>query len=458
MHRFDGFFDFYRLPEICTVKRFSAVLLFGCCKEVPCSQSKHSTKLSYTSIYYDFDIIALFAANVNPLLRNLLHTQCYCAIMGKVIKMLGIYIHIPFCLRKCPYCAFYSKAYNEQLIKSYVSALIRNIKSYKPKQLPADTVYFGGGTPSLLSVNDVRALISALSESFKLSLDCEITLEANPSSVDYEKLLGYRMAGVNRISFGVQSANDDELRLLGRLHSFAQAKAAVETAKSAGFENISCDLMIGTPNQTMASLNTSCKELAALGIPHISCYMLKIEEGTAFDCERVKQSAAGDDLMADMYLALCSELAVQGYTRYEISNFSKPGYESRHNMKYWLLKDYLGFGPSAHSYFEGQRFYVTEGIDDYISSDVQTIVIEDSSPDRLEEYIMLSLRLKSGLSISKINSLGGSGGEVLRCVQPFINNGLMEQKGDSLSLTDSGALVSNTLIVEVYTAAIGENR
>lgn len=378
--------------------------------------------------------------------------------MDMVIEMIGIYIHIPFCLRKCPYCAFYSIPFTEKRKQKYVEAVIRNIHSYGSRNLTADTVYFGGGTPSLLSAVDIKRILSAANDSFRLSKDSEITIEANPSSVSPQKLSGYREAGVNRISFGVQSTVDEELRLLGRLHDFSGAQKAVGMARLAGFENISCDLMIGTPAQTVPSLLYSAEAIAALDPTHISCYMLKIENGTPYDCERVKKAAADDDLSADMYLALCRRLADLGYYRYEISNFSRPGYESRHNLKYWSLDDYIGIGASAHSYFEGRRFYVPDSIDDFIASPLQPILIEDDSPDALEEYIMLSLRLASGLSIEKIAALGGNGGAVLKAIEPYVKAGLISCCGANISLTDSGALVSNTLIVEIYMAAISKNR
>lgn len=374
------------------------------------------------------------------------------------LNLTGIYIHIPFCIRKCPYCAFYSVEYNEELKRQYVSSLIRNIRGYKGRNIPADTVYFGGGTPSLLAPDELEGILSAVKESFLLAPDSEITIEANPSSTDYNKLAAYRKAGANRISFGVQSSNDNELRLLGRLHDFSGARDAVLAAKSAGFENISCDLMIGTPAQTVDSLLASASDIAALGANHISCYMLKIEEGTPYDCERIRNSAADDDSISDMYLALCRELSVLGYHRYEISNFSKPGFESRHNLKYWRLEDYIGFGPSAHSYFAGRRFYVPDSIDEYISSPSQSYVSEDESPDMLEEYVMLSLRLNEGMSLKKLASLGGDKGAVIKKIEPLEDAGLVMLNNDVISLTDSGALVSNGIILEVYLAAIGENQ
>ncbi len=372
--------------------------------------------------------------------------------------MTGIYIHVPFCIKKCPYCDFYSVEYSQRVKNDYVRALIRNIRKYKGKMICADTAYFGGGTPSLLSAEDVQGILSALRDSFMLSPESEITLEANPSSADYSKLSEYRKLGVNRISFGVQSSSDEELRLLGRLHDFDGAKAAVLAAKAAGFKNISCDLMIGTPKQTLQSLIRSANDIASLGVSHISCYMLKIEEGTPFNCEKIRSAVADDDSVSDMYLALCRELNDLGYSRYEISNFSKPGCESKHNLKYWRLEDYIGFGPSAHSLYSGKRFYVGESVEDYIASEHQKEIIEDASPDKLEEYVMLSLRLSEGMSLKRLSFLGGDARAVIAKAGKLASAGLALLDNGVLSLTDKGALVSNSIILEVYLAAIGENQ
>lgn len=372
--------------------------------------------------------------------------------------MTGIYIHVPFCIKKCPYCAFYSVGYSQELKDKYVSALIRSILRYKDKSICADTVYFGGGTPSLLSAEDMKGILSAVRQSFVISHEAEITVEANPSSTDLSKLSAYRSMGINRISFGVQSSNDTELRLLGRLHDFAGAKSAVLAAKFAGFENISCDLMIGTPRQTVTSLLDSVRDISSLGVSHISSYMLKIEEGTPYDSDSIRQSAADDDCVSDMYLALCRELDRLGYARYEISNFSRPGYESKHNLKYWRLEDYIGFGPSAHSFYGGKRFYIKESVGDYISSDGQNEIIEDDAPDMLEEYVMLSLRLREGMSLKRLSSLGGDAQAVLASAERFVKAGFVRLENGAISLTDRGALVSNSLILEIYLAAIGENQ
>ncbi|MCD8005879.1 MAG: radical SAM family heme chaperone HemW [Oscillospiraceae bacterium] len=370
--------------------------------------------------------------------------------------MLGIYIHVPFCLRKCPYCAFYSVGYSESLKNDYVNAVARNIRKYSYMRLPCDTVYFGGGTPSLLTPRDIHTIMEAISSSFNLSPASEITMEANPSSVTLDSLSGYYRAGVNRLSFGIQSLNDNELKALGRLHDARTALKAVDMAREAGFENISCDLMIGTPYQTISSLLESCWQLTSIGIPHISCYMLKIEDDTPYDCDEIRCSVADEDAICDMYLALCDELRTVGYERYEISNFAKSGLRSRHNMKYWTGEDYLGFGPSAHSFFQGKRFYVPSNLKSYIASETQPELIEDSAPDQLEEYIMLSLRLSDGMSLERVEDLGGDSQAVLQKSRQFTASGFATITDNRITLTDKGALVSNSIIFELYSAAIGE--
>ncbi|MCC8195288.1 MAG: radical SAM family heme chaperone HemW [Ruminococcus sp.] len=370
--------------------------------------------------------------------------------------MLGIYIHVPFCLRKCPYCAFYSVTYSESLKDDYVNAISRNIRRYSDMRLPCDTVYFGGGTPSLLTPGDVNTVMEAIRSSFNLSPSSEITMEANPCSVTADSLSGYYRVGVNRLSFGVQSLNDNELKALGRLHDSKTALNAIDMARGAGFENISCDLMIGTPYQTIDSLLNSCWQLTNLGIPHISSYMLKIEDGTPYDCNEIRNSVADEDAVCDMYLALCDELRTMGYERYEISNFAKSGLRSRHNMKYWTGEDYLGFGSSAHSFFQGKRFYVPNDLKAYISSEAQPELIEDESPDRLEEYIMLSLRLSDGMSLERVNDLGGNAHAVTEKAKPYADAGFLSLTDNRITLTDKGALVSNSIIFELYSAATGE--
>ena len=359
----------------------------------------------------------------------------------------GIYIHVPFCLRKCPYCDFYSVKYEADTVQKYVDAVCRNIREYKGRGITADTVYFGGGTPSLLSPQQIRCIINAAAESFRLDFP-EITIEANPCTVDYEKLLGYKEAGINRISFGVQSADDSQLEFLGRLHDFETAKSAVFNAKKAGFENISCDIMLGLAGQDMESLCKTIDRLTDLPINHISSYMLKIESGTKFDNDDIRRAVANEDLQCDMYLKSVELLEGKGFEQYEISNFAKSGKYSRHNLKYWKCGEYIGIGPGAHSYFEEKRFYVPKNLEDFISDKFQTEIVTENHPDRLEEYVMLSLRLKWGISIKRLTQLGGEklAAKIAKKAEIFARAGLCKTDDDRIWLTPNGFLVSNSII------------
>lgn len=368
-----------------------------------------------------------------------------------MVKILpkGVYIHIPFCRRKCPYCDFYSVVADDNKIHEYAVSLIRNISGFDSKNAEIDTIYFGGGTPSLMSSDDVGNIIDAVRQSFNLLSNAEITLEANPCTVSFDKLCQFKEAGINRISFGVQSAQDNELSSLGRLHDFSMAEQAVMNAKAAGFNNISCDLMIGTPKQTLSSLEKSIISLSSLGIQHISAYLLKIEEGTAYDCDEIRRSVADEDTISDMYLFMCQTLESLGYKQYEISNFSITGYESCHNMKYWQGNDYIGFGPGAHSLWNGKRFFVSPDLDEYINNESQKVIIEDASPDALEEYIMLSLRLTQGINLKELTSKGGDSQALLKAAQPFISHGYVVSDADRVYLTPKGFLLSNEIILKL---------
>lgn len=361
--------------------------------------------------------------------------------------MIGIYIHIPFCLRKCPYCDFYSVRFDGELMEKYVSALCRNILSYRGRGIQADTIYFGGGTPSLLSVGQLERILRACGDGFEI-VSPEVTLEANPCSVNGQKLADYHNAGVNRISFGVQSADDSQLRFLGRLHDFETAEKAVLTAASCGFDNISCDVMLGLAGQTAGSLDRTLDKISALPTDHISAYMLKIEEGTPFDCQKVKSSVADEDMLCDMYLRTVEKLEEKGFEQYEISNFAKNGAYSKHNLKYWRCEEYLGFGPAAHSFFENTRFFCPPDIGEYIQSGIQPKIISEQAPDPLEEYIMLGLRLKWGISVSETARIAGKpfADRLEEKARLFEKNGLCRIDGGKISLTAKGYLVSNNII------------
>ena len=361
----------------------------------------------------------------------------------------GIYIHVPFCLRKCPYCAFYSRIYSTEAAEGYVRAVCRNIAALAGRDITADTVYFGGGTPSLLTSEQVGRTLDTVRKSVHLT-DSEITLEANPTSVTEEKLRGWLEAGVNRLSIGFQSADDEQLRFLGRLHDRAAAENAVLTAHKAGFRSISCDLILGSEGQDIGSLDRTLDRLLSLPIDHLSAYMLKIEEGTPFDSAEIRSRAADDDTLADLYERLCSRMSAAGWEHYEISNFARErSYRSRHNTKYWRLDPYIGIGPSAHSDFGGRRYYCPDDLAAFIEADLQPTETEDSSPDRAEEYVMLGLRLSEGIDLGRLTEYGGDAEAFMRRAKRFAGTGLLTLEGSRVSLTEKGFLVSNSLIAEL---------
>ncbi|MBP7185576.1 MAG: radical SAM family heme chaperone HemW [Ruminococcus sp.] len=359
------------------------------------------------------------------------------------MKNVGIYIHVPFCGKKCSYCDFYSVCYTKQQTELYVQAVLRNIRHYGDSALKADTVYFGGGTPSLLTPEQITEILSAVRNNFDLADNAEATMEANPATLTPEKLSAYLSAGINRLSIGVQSMNDDELRFLGRLHNAERAEKAVYDAAAAGFENISCDLMIALPSQKTESLKRSIQRLAALPIKHISAYILKVEEGTPFDCDEIIAALPDEDEAAELYLTMCEELESRGFMQYEVSNFAKSGFESRHNCRYWKCQDYIGIGPSAHSCFGGKRFAVPRDIASFINSDIQQTEITDDAPCGFEEYSMLRLRLKEGLSLERVPEHRA---DIEKKLPSLLKAGYIEYDGNVVSLTRKGFLMSNSVI------------
>ena len=335
----------------------------------------------------------------------------------------GLYIHIPFCKNKCPYCDFYSKKYCENEAEDYCKRLINQMQDFEGE---FDTVYFGGGTPSIIKEELIGEILSAAKSRFDIDKNSEITLECNPSKDLKESFQKYASYGVNRISLGMQSAVDKERFALGRSAGKVQVEKAVLDAKNAGIENVSLDLMLGTPKQTLASLDETFDFIDKMDVRHISAYMLKIEEGTRFFEMQNRLELPSDDEVSEMYLKTISVLGQLGFDQYEISNFAKKGCESRHNLKYWELDEYLGLGISAHSFWKGKRFYTDENFS----------IIPDGDGGSKEERIMLGLRLKKGINKKLIT----------KDYQPFIDMGYLEEKGESLALTPKGMLVSNTVI------------
>lgn len=352
-------------------------------------------------------------------------------------KALGIYIHVPFCKKKCPYCDFYSIT-KTSLIDDYVKAVIRNLESIS--DMKADTVYFGGGTPSLLTSSQFKEILSRIN----YTSNAEITIECNPKTVDKEEIYSYRCAGINRLSLGVQSLSNNELTTLGRIHNSADAELAVNSAKSAGFDNISADIMLGISGQTLDSIDETLEKLLLLPVTHISAYMLKIEENTPYYSDsKILSSLPDEDTVAEIYLRTVKKLSEYGYHQYEISNFAKQGYECKHNLKYWRCEDYYGIGPSAHSCINGKRFAVERDIEKFIFSPVQkTIITEENSCDFFEQA-MLRLRLSEGLDLSLFPEYAE---KIVRNAQPLVNSGLVRQKDNSIIITPDGYIVSNEII------------
>ena len=301
----------------------------------------------------------------------------------------GLYIHIPFCKNKCPYCDFYSVKYCEETGREYSDKLIEMIKQY---QGSFDTVYFGGGTPSILDTDSFTKILNACRAQFDIDDASEITVECNPSADLSEKMQAYAALGVNRVSIGMQSAVDKERFALGRAAGRTQVEQAIAAARKAGINNISLDLMLGTPKQTTDSLDESFNFILEQGVEHLSAYMLKIEEGTKFYEMRDRLVLPDEDETAQMYLKTVEVMNKNGLKQYEISNFAKPGFESRHNTKYWTLTPYLGLGKSAHSFWHGERFYC----------DDEWNIISDGAGGDNEEKIMLGLRLSRGVEKSLI--------------------------------------------------------
>lgn len=357
------------------------------------------------------------------------------------MNTVGIYIHVPFCAKKCPYCDFYSCNYNLTTVEQYTDAVIRDIKNL-PENICTDTVYFGGGTPSLLPVDMLNKIIDALKYQCCI-INPEITLEVNPCTVTEKKLLQYITIGINRLSFGVQSVHDDELKFLGRMHSWEKAKKIINSAQSIGFKNISCDVIIGLPEQNIDKIKTTFNKIAELSVQHISAYILKIEENTPFNTPDIINTLPDDDHVSDLYLFMVEELQKLGYIQYEISNFSKIGFESKHNLKYWKCQDYIGLGPSAHSCFNGKRYCISPDLNKYLNSTEKIITDENACND--DEKIMLGLRLTEGINI---NDFPYKKDLFLKKVKLFQKLGLVNIENNCVKLTSEGFLVSNSIINE----------
>ena len=375
---------------------------------------------------------------------------------------LGIYVHIPFCRSKCSYCDFYSVTFRESRVwDDYLDAVCQHIReagTLAPGYL-VDTVYFGGGTPSLFGADSLNQILRTIRKAFDVADSAEITFEANPDSISDRLLRKLRSEGFNRVSLGVQCDDDAILKKLGRPHDYQQAVTAVQQIRKAGFRNLSLDLMFGLPGQTLEGWEATLENVLSLKPEHISCYGLKVEEGTPLYQLRDLSNLADDDTQADMYLAAIRLLRDYGYRQYEISNFCKRGSVSRHNMKYWTGGEYLGFGPNASSDFAGRRFSIIRDLQGYIDGilnggQVLTDVQEIPEWERAGEYLMLRLRTTAGLNPQEFTGLYKlSFGPLEKVLMHFQRQGLTQQTFDGRwNLTPEGFLLPNTVITDLLLA------
>jgi oxygen-independent coproporphyrinogen-3 oxidase len=368
--------------------------------------------------------------------------------------MLGLYLHIPFCSAICNYCNFNRGLFEAGLKDRYVAALEQEIRRAGAREA-ADTIYFGGGTPSLLEPTEIGRLISACRDAFDVSPDAEVTLETNPETSTPARMEQFAAAGVNRISFGVQSFRDAELRRLGRLHTSDRAREAAREARAAGFTNVSLDLMMWLPQQTREDWRESVEGLIDVGPEHASLYLLELYPNAPLKEEMARSgwSLAPDDDAAEMYLWSLARLDRAGYRQYEISNVARPGAESRHNLKYWTDGSWLGFGCGAHSTRDGVRWKNVSGTEDYaarIAAGVPVVVErrELTRSEHLEEALFTGLRLASGVDMDNVG--GRYGADVWRrygsALAPFAAEGLLVRDGAILRLSRRGMLVANEIM------------
>ena len=371
------------------------------------------------------------------------------------MKPLGLYVHIPFCRSKCLYCDFCSfPRQDEEKMAEYVSALCRDLRAHAPacREYTVDTVFLGGGTPTTLPAYLLKELMEAIYKNYNVAPDPEITAECNPVTGERALFAQMRAAGINRLSIGLQSAHKNELQALGRFHTFETFAACFADARAAGFDNISVDVMSGIPHQTPKSHKETLEKVISLGPEHISSYDLIIEDGTPFARKRAVLSLPDEEAARQMYLEGIAFLAENGYAQYEISNFARVGYESRHNLKYWNCDEYLGFGVAAYSDFGGERFGNSRDIEAYIAG--QDITEEKGTPgraERISEYVMLRFRLCEGVDASVFEKrFGVSFWEAYgKKLAPFLSAGLVCQEGNRYFFSREGMLVSNTILSEI---------
>lgn len=370
----------------------------------------------------------------------------------------GLYIHVPFCRSKCLYCDFVSARATQTEIDAYIAALCEEMAEWgerlRGRGYLFDTVYLGGGTPSLLTIEQIRKILEFARANFEISESAEITLECNPlthTSDGEEYFRSLRALGINRLSIGIQSAHDEELKLIGRRHTFEQARQTFLDARAADFDNISVDLMLALPSQTEKSLEYSIDQIVNLRPEHISVYSLQLEEGTPLWRFREKYDLPDDDTAADMYEKTVETLRRSGYEHYEISNFARLGRRSRHNMKYWRLDEYLGVGLAAHSDILGERRENTADMSKYLRGDRTENARRIGGAERELEFLMLGLRTSDGISKSELFRRFGVDFDTKygESARKFQSAGLLSESGDAVRLTERGFEVSNSVLCEL---------
>lgn len=370
------------------------------------------------------------------------------------MKNTGIYIHIPFCKSKCNYCDFNSYAGMNEYKNPYFSALNKEIELWKDKKSALiDTVYIGGGTPTSVNTEHICDVMKKVFSSYKILPGAEITVECNPGTIGYDGLKALRESGINRLSIGLQSTDDKMLKTLGRIHTFADFKRCFEDARHAGFDNISLDLMYGLPGQTMEIWEKTLEDAMQFDCEHISCYSLKVEEGTPF--AEMELNLPDDDTVADMYEECVRFLEQKGYGRYEISNFAKPDYESKHNLKYWKCDDFIGFGAGAYSCIGNERFSNCCPIGEYINNiEEKETAVCDRIPltklNKMSEFVFLGLRCTKGISAEEFENRFGYSiydiyGEI---IEKYIKMGFLICEKNRIRFADKAFFVSNTILAE----------
>lgn len=364
------------------------------------------------------------------------------------MKKIRIYVHVPFCESKCSYCDFASFVCGEDLKDRYFKKLEEEIRNCKFKDRVVQSIYFGGGTPSSVDTKYIQQIMQAIKDTFTVEERAEISIECNPASESFEKLKKYRELGINRISFGVQSLNDKTLKFLNRRHTKGEAIEAIKDAQRAGFENISADLIIGVSKSEQDLLN-SAKTLIELGVKHMSAYMLQIEEGTPlFNAyQKDKTIVPDDDYCVELYNKLTHYLAKRKLACYEISNFALKGYECQHNLGYWKLDDYIGFGLSAHSYVDGIRFANSRNFEEYFNGKLASYE-KITKGQQIEEKIMLGLRCKEGVSIKDLRNLGYDITQNSN-LSKFVEQGVLKIDDGIVTLNPDFYGVSNSIIVDL---------